>query len=223
MKLTIALSFAATLLTTGLCAREDPFGQGRRLWLPFNQLAGDKFVDPATGMACQVAGAQQVQDGGVLASQFTRLSVPDVDLGDVADELTVAAWIAPARQPQSYETILYKGRRQGPDDQRIHFFLSLFDGRPEFKFMDERGVWKGILHNAGEFTITGCSARAPGGTARGSGRPLEPRRGNLQPRPRVSLPERQGDPFGPRRHEAPRPECRSLLIGQGQTQSGQAR
>lgn len=154
MKLTIALSFAATLFTTGLSAQEDPFGQGRRLWLPFDQLAGGRFVDPATGIACQASGPQQVQHGGMLASQFTRLSVPELDLSDVADELTVAAWIAPARQPQSYETILYKGRRQGPDDQQIHFFFSLFDGRPEFKFMDERGVWKGILQNAGKITIT---------------------------------------------------------------------
>lgn len=221
MKLTIALSLAATLLTTGLCAQEDPFGQGRRLWLPFNQLAGDKFVDPATGMACQVAGAQQVQDGGVLASQFTRLSVPDVDLGDVADELTVAAWIAPARQPQSYETILYKGRRQGPDDQRIHFFLSLFDGRPEFKFMDERGVWKGILHNAGEFTITGARpvplAEVPA---------VQAGRWNHVAatfnRGRVSLhlngKETLSGPAGTKRLV---PNADPLLIGQGQTQSGQ--
>ena len=33
---------------------------------------------------------------------------------------------SPSERPDSYQTILYKGKRQGADVQQIHFFLSLF-------------------------------------------------------------------------------------------------
>jgi len=220
MKSTIALLLAGTLLAAGARAGEAPFHEGRRLWLPFDQLVAGKLVDPATGVTCEAKGTPRIQDGGVLASQFTTLSVPDIDLGDVADELTVAAWIAPAQQPQSYETIVYKGRRQGPDDQEIHFCLSLFDGRPEFKFMDARGSWKGILRNADAFTITGARpvplAEVP---AVQSGRwnhvAATFNRGH------VSLYLNGEETIsGPTGTKQLVPNAHPLLIGQGQAQSG---
>ncbi len=156
MRLTTVLFITSILLATGARAQDDPFSDGLRLWLPFDKLVDGKFVDPATGTVCEVTGKPPVQEGGVLASQFDTLIVPNIDLADAADELTVAAWIAPAGQPKSYETILFKGNRQGAGDQQIHFFLSLCDGRPELKFIDEKGSWKGILRNADTFTITGA-------------------------------------------------------------------
>lgn len=156
MKLTTALCITGALLAVTVYGQDEPSSEGRRLLLPFDRLVDGKFVDPASGVACHATGNLPLQDGGVLASQFNTLSVPDINLHGAADELTLAAWIAPARQPQSYETILFKGKRQGPDNQPIHFFLSLFDGRPELKFMDEQGSWRGILRNGDVFTITGA-------------------------------------------------------------------
>lgn len=156
MTLMPAILIAASLFASSACAQDDPFAEGRRLWLPLNELVEGRFADPATGAACEVTGAPRMQDGAVLVSQFSTLSIPEIDLGDVVDEITLSAWIAPAQQPRSYETIIYKGRRQGPEDQQIHFFLSLFDGRPEFKYMDERGAWKGIMRNADVFPIAGA-------------------------------------------------------------------
>ncbi len=156
MKPSFASFLITVLLATIACAQDEPFKEGRRLWLPFDQLVDGKFVDPATGTACEVTGKPPVQEGGVLASQFDTLVIPKIDLNDVADELTVSAWIAPAGQPTPYETILFKGNRRSAGDQQIHFFLSLCDGRPELKFMDEQGAWKGILRNGDVFTITGA-------------------------------------------------------------------
>lgn len=155
MRFTTVLFLAGILLPGVVCAQDGPFGKGCRLWLPMDKLVDGKFLDPATGTVCETTGKPPVQDGGVLASQFNVLSAPALDLNDVTDALTVAAWIAPAKQPQSYETLIFKGKREGSGSQQIHFCLSLCDGRPEFKFTNEQGAWKGILRNADTFTITG--------------------------------------------------------------------
>ncbi len=157
MKPVCASFLIATLLVgASALAQDDPFREGCRLWLPLDTLVDGKFVDPVTGAACEATGKPLVENGAVLASQFSRLSVPNLDLNDVADELTVAAWIAPAIQPNSYETLLFKGRREDPGRQQIHFFLSLCDGRPELKFKDAKGAWKGIMRNGDIFTVGGA-------------------------------------------------------------------
>lgn len=156
MKPVAFLLLTGVLLAATVSAAEATTVEGQFLWLPFDRIVDGQFVDPVSGLVCQVEGEVPTQDGGALASQFNSLSVMDVKLDDAVDELTLAAWVAPARPPQSYQAILFKGRRQGPDNQRIQFFLSLFDGRPEFKFTDERGAWKGILRNGEAFVNTGA-------------------------------------------------------------------
>ncbi len=155
MKFSTALCTAIWLLALSVSAGDDTFEEGKRLWLPFDKVVDGKVVDPATGVVCQATGKPPMQDGGILASQFNKLSVPKIDLGDVAETLTLSAWIAPAGQPRSYETILFKGKRQGSTNQQSHFCLSLFDGRPEFKFTDEHGDWKGILRSGDHFSVAG--------------------------------------------------------------------
>ena len=156
MRFATVLFLAGILLPGIVHAQDGPFDKGCRLCLPFDKPVDGKFLDPATGMVCEATGKPPVQDGGVLASQFNVLSVPTLKLGDVADAITLSVWIAPAKQPTSYETLLFKGKRQGAGSQQIQFCLSLCEGRPELKFTDEQGRWKGILRNADTFTITGA-------------------------------------------------------------------
>ncbi len=155
MKLTTSLLIAGALLAGGACAQQASFDEGMILWLDFQRVTDGGFICRATDAACEVEGVPHTQDGAVFISHFTALSVPELAADSATGQLTVAAWIAPNERPRSYQTILYKGKRQGAAVQQIHFFLSLCDGRPEFKFKDETGKWMGIMRNADMFTVPG--------------------------------------------------------------------
>jgi concanavalin A-like lectin/glucanase superfamily protein/glycosyl hydrolase family 42 (putative beta-galactosidase) len=127
------------------------------LWLDFEKVVDDQFVCVATGAACRTSGQPMTQQGALQAASFNEVFVPEV-AGFVGDrQLTVSVWVAPQKPPQSYQTLLYKGKRKGPTLQQIHFSLCLCDGRPEFKFKDEAGAWKGILRNGPLFFVPGQS------------------------------------------------------------------
>ena len=127
------------------------------LWLDFENVINDHFTCRTTAAACHVIGQPLTQQGALLATPFNEVFVPELANLKGDQQLTVSAWVAPQKAPQSYQTLLYKGKRKGPAIQQIHFFLSLCDGRPEFKFKDETGAWKGILRNGPQFVIPGAS------------------------------------------------------------------
>ena len=150
-----ALQVADLQLAGGVCAQQATLDDGLLLSLDFDELVDGGFACGATDAVCAVKGDARVQDGAVNINQFTVLSVPELDADSAVERLTLSAWVAPSERPSGYRTILYKGKRQGEDVQQIHFFLSLFDGKPEFKFKNEAGEWKGIMRNADSFSIPG--------------------------------------------------------------------
>ncbi|MEN6641841.1 MAG: LamG-like jellyroll fold domain-containing protein [Armatimonadia bacterium] len=145
MKIAAALFSIVLLGCAGAYAQPNPLDQGLLLRLGFGDLAG-----------CRVTGTPRMQDGALLISQYSSVSVPAADLDRAVEQLTLSVWIAPSERPSSYWSLLYKGKRQGSEVQDIHFYLSLFDGRPEFKFKDENGQWQGIMRNGGNFLIPGA-------------------------------------------------------------------
>ena len=155
------MRIAAVLLLLAVLAAGLAHGQpaalnhGLLLHLGFDAIVDGGFVGAPTGVVCRVTGAPRVLDGAVLISQFSRVFVPDPGVDGATAQLTLAAWVAPSERPASYWSLLYKGRRQGAERQDIHFYFSLFDGRPEFKFKDEAGRWQGIMRNAGSFLVPG--------------------------------------------------------------------
>jgi len=158
MKLMGLCLIAGVLLATALGAQENPFSEGSLLHLDFNQDVDGRFVDAQSGLACEVKGTARKQDGAVQISQFTAFSVPEFDASEIVEDLTLSAWVAPSERPNAYQTLLYKGKRQGAAVQEIHFFLSLFAGRPELKFKDENGRWRGIMRNGDFFSIPGSDS-----------------------------------------------------------------
>ncbi len=129
--------------------------EGLVLWLDFEKIVDDQFACAATGEACRVSGQPLTQQGALQAAPFNEVFVPEVAGLDGDRQLTLSVWVAPEKPPRSYQTLLYKGNRKGATVQQIHFSLCLCDGRPEFKFKDEAGAWKGILRNGPQFFIPG--------------------------------------------------------------------
>ena len=128
------------------------------LSLDFQRIVDGRLLCAATGATYPVEGSPVLQDGALFATPYSSVALPELPALKGADELTVSAWIVPAESPAGYRTILYKGNRRGEGNQKIHFFLSLFDGRPEFKFQDAEGRWHGILRNADHFLVPGRAA-----------------------------------------------------------------
>ncbi len=136
-------------------AQKEAPHEGALLWLDFDKMVDGGFPCSVSEAVCRADAAPHVEHGGALVSQYITLSVPDLQAATATSELTVWAWVAPAKQPRGYQSILYKGLRQDDAIQQIHFFLSLWDGRPEFKFKDEKGAWLGIMRNADAFLVPG--------------------------------------------------------------------
>ena len=125
------------------------------LHLDFNEIADSGFVCRASGLRCRVDGRALVQQGALRSTPYQTVSVPDIPSLTGREQLTLSAWVAPVKTPQSYETILYRGKRRGPAIQQVHFSLCLFSGRPELKFKDESGKWQGIMRNGDAFIVPG--------------------------------------------------------------------
>ncbi len=70
-------------------------------------------------------------------------STPEINL---TDRFQLEA-VFRADAVQGYRTICWKGDRTGVP-QRIQYYLSIFNGRLEFKFMDQKGEWR-VGHTAG--------------------------------------------------------------------------
>jgi len=125
------------------------------LRLDFDKVVDGGLVCSETGAVCRVEGQASVQDGALHATPFSHASVPQMPTLRGEEALTVSAWVAPAQAPSSYQAILYKGKRQGDATQQIHFWLSLCEGRPEFKLKDAEGKWHGLMRNADLFLVPG--------------------------------------------------------------------
>jgi len=125
------------------------------LHLDFDEIVDNGFVCRASGQRCRVDGRALVQEGALRSTPYQRAFVSDTRALAIREELTLSAWVAPVKEPQSYETILYRGKRRGPAVQQIHFSLCLFSGRPEMKFKDESGKWQGVMRNGDIFAVPG--------------------------------------------------------------------
>ncbi|NLX98363.1 MAG: hypothetical protein GXY83_19570 [Rhodopirellula sp.] len=125
------------------------------LWLNFDRTGEQGFLCATTGATCRVEGGPIVHEGALFATPFSSVDLPALPALEGQEQLTVSAWIASAEPPTGYRTILFKGNRGGDGNQQIHFFLSLCEGRPEFKFMDSEGRWRGILRNGNQFIVPG--------------------------------------------------------------------
>lgn len=156
MKHAIAGLVAALMVTT-IAGAQTITPEDALLWLDFEQEVDGGFKCAASDLRCEISGTPRTLLGGLLCSQYEMASVSGFGAETATEALTVAAWIAPATSPASYQSILYKGLRAGPDVQAIHFFLSLWDGKPEFKYKDAEGAWRGIMRNADNFTIPGAA------------------------------------------------------------------
>jgi hypothetical protein len=155
LRLTLLCALIAVSDSTTRAQEAAPPKEDLALWLDFEDIVDDQFTCAATGAACRVLGQPLTQQGALLATPYNEVFVPEVSLLEGDRQLTVSVWVAPQKPPQSYQTLLYKGKRKGPALQQIHFSLCLCDGRPEFKFKDEAGAWKGILRNGPQFLIPG--------------------------------------------------------------------
>ena len=159
--MTIPRAFLCVLITACVgvtLAQEAASTDGAPiLWLDFEKVVDNQFTCAATGMACRVSGQPLTQQGAFQAAAFSEVFLPEVAGLEGDRQLTVSVWVAPQEPPQSYQTLLYKGKRQGPGVQEIHFSLCLCEGRPEFKFKDRTGAWKGILRNGPQFIVPGSS------------------------------------------------------------------
>ena len=133
-------------------------GRDCALWLDFDKVVDNGFVCAASGARCRVEGTAIVQQGALRSAPFQTAAVPELPSLRGVDALTLAAWVAPAKPPRSYQSLLYRGKRQGPSLQQIHFYLCLCDGRLEFKFKDEKGAWQGAMRNADRFLVPGQAA-----------------------------------------------------------------
>ncbi len=145
--------FLAALL--GLCSTKTCPAADEILALGFDHAVNGQFRCSATDAVCPTVGTPIVQHGALFATPFSSLDLPELPTLGGEQELTVSAWVASAEPPAGYRTILYKGNREGEASQQIHFFLSLCEGRPEFKFKDSDGRWHGILRNADQFLVPG--------------------------------------------------------------------
>ena len=148
----------AVLLAILSCAATcsaAPAAEDCALWLDFDKVVDNGFVCRPSRAACRVNGPATVIDGAFFASGFHTGVVDEVPSLVGTDELTLTAWVAPAKAPRSYQTILYKGLRKGPALQQIHFHLCLCEGRPEFKYKDAKGAWQGMMRNADRFLVPG--------------------------------------------------------------------
>ncbi len=125
------------------------------LWLDFEKLVDNQFPCAVSGASCRVVGHPFTQDGALHAVAFNEVFVPEVAALEGRQQLTVSVWVAPQKPLRAYQTLLYKGKRKGPKLQQIHFYLCLCEGRPEFKFKNEAGTWKGILRNGSKFYVPG--------------------------------------------------------------------
>ena len=125
------------------------------LHLDFDKIVDNGFVCRASGSRCRVDGRALVQQGALRSTPYQAVFVPEVASLTGREQLTLSAWVAPVKTPQSYETILYRGKRRGPAIQQVHFSLCLFSGRPELKFKDESGKWQGIMRNGDAFIVPG--------------------------------------------------------------------
>ena len=128
------------------------------LWLDFEKAVDNQFACKSSAAMCQVSGQAFTQQGALHATPFNTVLVPELPALRGMDQLTLSVWVAPQNPLQSYQTLLYKGKRKGPAIQQIHFSLCLCDGRPEFKFKDEKGAWKGVLRNGPSFIVPGQAA-----------------------------------------------------------------
>ena len=146
------------LLMGALRAMAEP---GCVLRLDFEGDAAKRLVCRETGVRGVAAGQVTIEKGAFRASPFGSLTFPKLTGLDGREQLSVSAWIAPAKAPSSYETIVYKGKRDADRVQQIHFFVSLCEGRPEFKFKNEKGDWHGILRNADQFVLMGSGGTLP--------------------------------------------------------------
>ncbi len=154
--ITTTMLVSLAILTAGVAhGQPDALDRGLTLRLGFDDLVAGGVVCAVTGAACQVTGKPRTQDGALLVSQFSSVSLPDPAATRASTQLTLAAWVAPSERPSSYWSILYQGKREGTVRQDIHFYLSLFDGRPEFKFKDETGQWMGLMRNGDSFLVPG--------------------------------------------------------------------
>jgi len=155
--LRLALLCVLFVLGSGTVRAQESFPTGRdcALWLDFEKVVDDGFVCTATGTACRVSGQVLTQQGALHATPFNNVLALDLPTLKGIEQLTLSVWVAPQTALRSYQTLLYKGKRKGPALQQIHFSLCLFEGKPEFKFKDENGGWKGIMRNAEQFTVPG--------------------------------------------------------------------
>ena len=96
----------------------------------------------------------KAQKEGLLASAYDRIEVAALSQPLANGSLTLAAWVATAKPPRGYQTVLFKGDRSVAP-QRIQFSLCLFDGIPELKYMDAAGKWRGIMRNGKNFVRPG--------------------------------------------------------------------
>lgn len=155
----VSLLSALLLLLAPLAHAQAPSpASDLLLHLGFDRLADGAFPGEPAGVRCEVAGTPRTADGAVNLSQYSSLSVRHPALDALSDALTLCAWLAPAVEPSSYWSILYKGKRQGTEVQDVQFYLSLCEKRPEFKFKDESGAWQGIMRNAGNFLLPGAQS-----------------------------------------------------------------
>jgi len=151
----LALLIAAGVAVCGAAFSQPAEDVDLRLWLDFGEVGDGAFPCRATDALCRIKGTPRTQDGAAVISQYNALSVESGAIDGITEGLTLSVWLAPSERPSSYQTLLYKGKRQGAAVQEIQFMLSLFDGKPEFKFKDESGRWDGIMRNADQFTIPG--------------------------------------------------------------------
>jgi len=79
--------------------------------------------------------------GKALATENGRnmLKVPHHDRLGLVNDFTIRCIFNP-KQISSYRTIIWKGNRN-VDPQQINYYLSLRDGKPEFKFKNAGGEW----------------------------------------------------------------------------------
>ncbi len=128
-----ALCFPVSSAETGMPIRFD-----------FSRPTPEGFPCTNGSILCRTAnGAAQSAPGVLEVSKNRDCLIDDSEPLHFKDTLTVSVWLYQPEFTGDYQTLLFKGSRKGAP--QIDFMLCLYDSFPEFKYLDERGLWHGIL------------------------------------------------------------------------------
>ena len=140
-----------TAISAAICFSVFAADPGPVLLFDFSKTTPEGFSSENGAILCRTENAAPQSVPGVLEVNKKRnYFIEDSEQLHFKDTLTVSVWLCQPEFTGDYQTLLFKGSRKGTP--QIDFMLSLYDSFPEFKYLDERGLWRGILRRGETLT-----------------------------------------------------------------------